>query len=114
MTVVTALAVSWKPLMNSNAKAMRRAKNSKSIGPVARPERASQNDIGHPASEWRKHPHRVFRPATLRDANPSAFNKSSQSLLRVIHGTPVAIQGAVGPLALCFRQILTENRDMTP
>src|SRR4051794_21217917 len=46
MTVVTALAVSWKPLMNSNPNAINsaRAKHARWAG--GRPERAFQSDIG--------------------------------------------------------------------
>jgi hypothetical protein len=52
MTVVTALAVSWKPLINSNANAIKSARKRSRIGPVVRPERASQNVIGRPVGEW--------------------------------------------------------------
>ena len=45
MTVVTALAVSWNPLMNSNRNATARAKMNKSSGPIVRAEAASQKVI---------------------------------------------------------------------
>jgi hypothetical protein len=44
MTVVTAFAVSWNPLMNSNANATVSATNRKISGEVGSVARASQND----------------------------------------------------------------------
>ncbi len=48
MTVVTALAVSWKPLMNSNANATNSARSRNTSGTKASDDAASQKFIHVP------------------------------------------------------------------
>src|SRR5262245_48131603 len=58
MTVVTALAVSWNPLMNSKANATNRATARKISGPAGKLRAASQKfikgSVGEPAGQSRE------------------------------------------------------------
>src|SRR5207253_144464 len=86
MTVATALAVSWKPLMNSKAKAMSRAAKKMAAGPRwssasdSQKPNVSQKSIGPVLSgAARGRRGQVNRNRASRPRNWPEFSRSSQS-----------------------------------
>src|SRR5262245_42080003 len=102
MTVVTAFAVSWNPLMNSKAKATNRAKNSRRNGPVERAETASQNVIHPPGEPGGGCPRSFdltgyFAGPARGNSERGEFRDSSQFVARNYRGTRLASLYGVRP-----------------
>src|SRR5262245_21889280 len=75
MTVVTALAVSWKPLMNSKAKATSRAMARKSSGPAGSERAASQKFIHVSWASSGEVFHKVIRRGGRWHAEPARLQQ---------------------------------------
>src|SRR5262252_863137 len=94
MTVVTAFAVSWNPLMNSNRNATNSAAKRKRTGPVPSPTTASQKVMRHPLGDWGVTvPHRVIRGAGPGHAKPERIQENFTTRPTRDAGAPRAARG---------------------